>query len=78
VALGSDALLRLLDSSEVEHGQTAGLGWRRTITHPLVRGHVDKRLQFIIEVALGPLSMNDPTQDGREAMKERHAAFENS
>jgi hypothetical protein len=44
----------------MEHGQMARLGWRRPIAYLLFRGHVDKRLSFIAEVVLRPISTNEP------------------
>jgi len=54
----SDMFLRLFDPAKIEHGQTACLSRRRPVTHLVGGGHVDKGLQFVIQILLGPVSMD--------------------
>ena len=54
---GSDAFLRLLHAAELEHRHAPCLGWRRAVAHLVGGGHVDERLQLVVQIALGLLPM---------------------
>ena len=72
-ASGPNALLRLLHAAHLEHSQATGLGGRRTVADLVGGGHLDKRLQFIVQIGLDPLPVDDPAQHGRKAVQEHHA-----
>ena len=73
MASGPNAFLRLLHAAHLEHRQAAGLGGRRAVADLVGGGHVDERLQFIVQVGLGPLPVDDPAHHGRKAVQEHHA-----
>ena len=73
MATGSHAFLGLFHAAQLEHGQTAGLGGRRAVADFVGGGHVDERLQLVVQILLGSVPMGDPAHDGRKAMQERHA-----
>ena len=60
MASGPNALLRLLHAAHLEHSQTAGLGGRRAVADLVGGGHLDKRLQFVVQVGLDPVPVDDP------------------
>ena len=70
---GSNAFFRLLHAAKMEHSQSARVGGRRAVAHLVGGCHVDKGLQFVVQVLLGPVPMDQPAHDRREAMHERHA-----
>ena len=69
----SNSFLDLLQPSEFEHGEAAGLGGRGAGANLVGGRHVDERLQLVVQILLGPISMDDPAHDGPQAMQERHA-----
>ncbi len=73
VTIRSDAFLRLFHAAEMQHRRSPCVGRRSTIAHSVGGGHVHKRLELVVQVALGLVPMEHPTQDGRGAMQERHA-----
>ena len=73
MASGPHALLRLLHTAHLEHRQAAGLGGRRAVADLVGGGHLDEGLQFIVQVGLGPVPVDDPAHHGRQAMQELHA-----
>ena len=50
MATGPNALLGLLHSSQLKHGQTAGLGGRRAVADFVGGRHVDERPQFVVQI----------------------------
>lgn len=65
MASGSNALLCLFHPAQLEHSQTASLGGRRAVADVGGGSHVDERLQFIVQIGLGPLPIDDPANETR-------------
>ena len=73
MATASHVFLGLFHSSQLEQGQTTGLGGRRSVADFFGGRHVDERLQLVVQILLGSIPTRDPADDGREAVQERHA-----
>ena len=69
----TNAFFRLLHAAELQEGEAPRLVRRHAIAHLIRGGHVDERLQFVVQIALGPISRDDSAHDGGEAMQKRHA-----
>ena len=69
----ADTFLGLFNAAELENRQAARFARRQSVAHLLGGGHVDECLELVIQALLGPVPMEQPAQDGREPMQERHA-----
>ena len=75
VASGSDALFRLLHSPEIEYRDTPRIDRRRSVAHVIRRGHVDERLQLVIQVLLGSVAVDQPADYRGQAMQKYHPSL---
>ena len=73
MATRPDAFFRLLHAAELKNGEAPRLVRRHAITDLVGGGHVDERLQFVVQITFGPVSLDDSAHDGGEAMQKRHA-----
>ena len=74
IAVGPHAFLRWFDPSEVENGQTTCVTGRRAIAHLVGGGHLEKGMDFVVQIALGAVSVDEPSQNGNNTMQDGHAS----
>src|SRR5688572_24944938 len=73
VAIGSNAFLRLRNATEIEQCQASRFGGWDTVPDSVACRHVDKRLELVVQVLLGPVPTEHPSQDRSKAVEEYHA-----
>src|SRR5262249_28433210 len=73
VTLGADTFFRLLDAAELGPRESIRLIVREALADFVGGGHLDVRLQLVIESLLSLIAAQQPREDRRDTAKQRHA-----
>src|SRR5215475_7097371 len=73
VSAGADALLDLVEASELPRCQASRLGRRDALAHVLRGGQIEEPTQLVVYLPLSVRSTEQPLNHRGQAMEERHA-----